>query len=198
MCAYVREWYGFSIDSKRHIMDLEIAPSFKRVVCTQFHEMENGEYRAFYNFEPPREVFFAKIKRCNEENKGETNKTLAQTCAGGLFREDCPVKEFTLSIEERQLVDRLYEQELPEDVEKSYGLDGHSYLLTLYKDRPIEYRSWAVVPKEWNGLTEVINMVIYRIDLDEKNYGVYKSGIVIEQGSENLEIPEFLLKNRFT
>ena len=54
MGSYTAEWYGFEVKSRRHLMDLYIEPSFAPAICLQFHEMPNGGYRAFYNYQPAR------------------------------------------------------------------------------------------------------------------------------------------------
>ena len=52
MGSYEAEWYGFEVESKRHLMDLLIEPSFSPAICSQFHEMADGSYKVYYNFQP--------------------------------------------------------------------------------------------------------------------------------------------------
>ena len=52
MGSYTAEWYGFEVKSRRHLMDLYIEPSFAPAICLQFHEMPDGRYKVFYNYQP--------------------------------------------------------------------------------------------------------------------------------------------------
>ena len=56
------EWHGFEVESRQHLMDLYIEPSFASAICLQFHESSDGEYRALYNYQPPSKKVFEVLK----------------------------------------------------------------------------------------------------------------------------------------
>ena len=136
MGSYNAEWYGFEVESRRHLMDLIIEPSFAPAICLQFHEMPDGSYRVFYNYQPAGEdeveavYVYAYEQKIDPSTKANVAYRLA--AAAGVLRQLAPISYYILEDEERRIVEELYVNELPDTNEHHFGLDGHSYTLLIY------------------------------------------------------------------
>ena len=143
MGTYYSEWYGFEVASKRHLMDL-------------FHEMQDGEYRAFYNYQPSWKEIVDAVKAYAYEQKMDpstkANVVLDIAASAGVFKPLAPVYDYLLDI----------------------GLDGHSYTLRIYKNGEEKfYKSWCVTPLSWDHLRDLVRTVVDRLELKHENYGAY-------------------------
>ena len=176
--TYYSEWYGFEVASKRHLMDLLIEPSFDHAICVQFHEMQDGEYRAFYNYQPSWKEIVDAVKAYAYEQKMDpstkANAALDIAAYAGVFKPLAPVFDYLLEEEELRYVEELYINELPETDEHHIGLDGHSYTLRVYKNGEEKcYKTWCVTPLSWDILKELVRTVVDRLELKYESYGAY-------------------------
>ena len=116
--TYYSEWYGFEVASKRHLMDLLIEPSFDHAICVQFHEMQDGEYRAFYNYQPSWKEIVDAVKAYAYEQKMDpstkANVVLDIAASAGVFKPLAPVYDYLLEEEGLRCVEKLYINELPD------------------------------------------------------------------------------------
>ena len=180
MGSYTAEWYGFEVKSRRHLMDLYIEPSFAPAICLQFHEMPNGGYRAFYNYQPARkeEVEAVKAYAYAQKMDPSTKVNVAYSIAAeaGVFKQLAPISDYVLEDKERRFVDELYVNELPDTEEHHLGLDGHIYKLLIYKDGEEKYyETWCVTPHNWGALRDLVRTIVERLGLDYEKYGAYIS-----------------------
>lgn len=180
MGSYTAEWYGFEVKSRRHLMDLYIEPSFASAICLQFHEMPDGRYKAFYNYQPPWKEVLEVIKAYAHEQKMDPSTkwdvAFNIAAAAGVFKHLAPISDYVLEDEERRIVDELYVNELPVTDEHHLGLDGHSYKLWIYKDGEEKYyETWCVTPLSWGALRALVRTVVDRLGLEYESYGAYIS-----------------------
>ena len=178
MGVYVSEWYGFEVESKRHLMDLLIEPSFSPAICSQFHEMADGSYKVYYNFQPRwKEVTDALKAYARQQNMDPSTKAVIAldiAASAGVFKALAPISSFSLDDKERSSVDELYANELPATDEHHQGLDGHSFKLKIYKDNKERfYESWCVTPLNWGSLRNLVSIVVDRLGLSYESYGAY-------------------------
>lgn len=176
--TYYSEWYGFEVASKRHLMDLTIEPSFDPAICIQFHEMQDGEYRAFYNYQPSWKEIVDTVKAYAYEQKMDpstkANAALDIAASAGVFKPLAPVFDYLLEEEELRYVEELYINELSETDEHHIGLDGHSYTLRVYKNGEEKcYKTWCVTPLNWDLLRDLVRTVVDRLELKYESYGAY-------------------------
>lgn len=89
MGVYMSEWYGFEIESKCHLMDLMIEPSFDPAINLQFHEMADGNYKAFYNYQPEWKevvnVLKAYAREQNMDHSTKANVAIDVAASAGVF-----------------------------------------------------------------------------------------------------------------
>ncbi len=178
MGSYNAEWYGFEVKSRRHLMDLYIEPSFTPAICLQFHEMPDGGYRAFYNYQPARKEEVEEVKAYAQKMDPSTKVNVAYSIAAeaDVFRQLAPIFDYVLDDEERRFVDELYVNELPVTDEHHLGLDGHSYKVWIYKGGGEKYyETWCVTPHNWGALRDLVRTIVDRLGLDYKRYGAYIS-----------------------
>ena len=180
MGSYTAEWYGFEVKSRRHLMDLYIEPSFASAICLQFHEMPDGRYKAFYNYQPAGKEEVEAVKAYAYEQKMDPSTKVSvafsAAAAAGVFKQLAPISDYVLEDEERCIVDELYVNELPVTDEHHLGLDGHSYKLWIYKDGEEKYyETWCVTPLSWGALRALVRTVVDRLGLEYESYGAYIS-----------------------
>ena len=177
MGHYYSEYYGFEVKSKTHLMDLICSPSFNIGVCIQFHIMDDGCYKAFYNFAPSSEKLNDALDYVATQyglDIFKDNAFVFEECtASGLFRECCPVFSFCLNEDEKQKVKVVYEHH-PNNVEEIWGCDGCIYDLIVYNDGMTkEFQLWSELPDEWGELAMLINLMVKRLDLEKDDYSAH-------------------------
>ena len=180
MGSYTAEWYGFEVKSRRHLMDLYIEPSFASAICLQFHEMPDGRYKVFYNYQPAGKEEVEAVKAYAHEQKMDPSTkwdvAFNIAAAAGVFKHLAPISDYVLEDEERRIVDELYVNELPVTDEHHLGLDGHFYKLWIYKDGEENYyETWCVTPLSWGALRALVRTVVDRLGLEYESYGAYIS-----------------------
>lgn len=157
------------IDSEKHMMDLRISPSFSSDFFVQFHKMKDGSLQGFYLFEP---VIIDTIWKENDHIDEESitfSDLLEMMENDEAFKSKYPTKAFCLNDIEAKCVIDLYNNGLPDDVEKSMGLDGHTYELWIYKnDEEKYYRAWCFIPPEWEKLSKLLSIVKEKIVCDDE------------------------------
>lgn len=178
MGLYEAEWYGFEVESMRHLMDLYIEPSFHSAICIQFHEMADRSYRAFYNYQPDWKKVVDVLKTyARERNMDSSTKVMDVidvAVTAGVFKPLAPVSSYVLREDEKRCVEELYRNELPATDEHIIGLDGHSYTLRIFKDGEEKcYRTWCATPLSWSTLRNLVSTVVDRLGLDPGGYGAY-------------------------
>ena len=124
MGVYDAELYGFVVESRQHLMDLFIEPSFAPAICLQFHEMSDGSYRAFYNYQSAGKDEVEAVKAYAHEQKMDpstkVNVAYNLAAAAGVFRKLAPISYYNLEDEERCIVKDLYLNELPDTDEHHF------------------------------------------------------------------------------
>ena len=157
------------IDSEKHMMDLRISPSFASDFFVQFHKMKDGSLQGFYLLEPViTDIVWKENDHIGEESVAFSD-LLEMMESDGAFKSKYPTKAFCLNDLEAKYVNDLYNNGLPDDVEKSMGLDGHTYELWIYKnDEEKYYWAWCFIPPEWEKLRKLLSIVKEKIMRDEE------------------------------
>lgn len=157
------------IGSKKHMMDLRISPSFSTRLVVKFHEMKDGSLQGFYIFEPMIFDVSWRMKDKIGEESVMSSASLEIIRNDEVFKSQYSPKAFYLNALETKYVNDLYNNGLPDDVEKSMGLDGHTYELWIYKnDEEKYYRAWCFIPPEWEKLSKLLSIVKEKIVCDDE------------------------------
>ena len=167
--------YEFQIDEQL-LLYLEISPAFAPSVFFRIGKNSHDEYIVYWRKGLQESEFYHKIK----EELDSTLKSVRtlnefyQTPEYQAFLETySPINRMTLNDYQKSLVANLIRNGLNKDAGK-YGIDGHSYHLTLYRPNPERFHSWCMLPKEWKGLKFVIDFLVKEVaKLDNVRYGVY-------------------------
>lgn len=113
MGAYDAELYGFEVESRQHLMDLFIEPSFALAICLQFHEMSDGSYRAFYNYQPAGKDEVEAVKAYAHEQKMDpstkVNVAYNLAASAGVFRKLAPISYYNLEDGRYRIIQEKYE-----------------------------------------------------------------------------------------
>ena len=112
-------------------------------------------------------------------------KELIQTSQYKMVLEKlCPINTMVLNAQQKQLVDDLLNNLPDETIYRGGGLDGHSYDLQIYQPELKKYRSWCILPTEWNKIALVIDMLVGVANLDFQRYGVKSMTYIIREIQE--------------
>lgn len=176
MGYYNKGWYGFEIESKKHLLDMIINPSFRPAVCFQYHEMANGSLMGFYNFQPPEKEMLEKLKEYVFDTYGTldmpfSGELMDDAVKAGRLKPITPVSDFRLTDEEKLLVYSIYEGVNDGDLLKHSGLDGTSYELLVYQDGNVDLYE-HLHPQPMSNLGMLITLMVDRLGLDQTHYYV--------------------------
>ena len=180
MGVYDEALSGFDIESKRYLINLKIMPFVGAGVCFQFHQMEDGSYKMFWNID----------KICGGK-EGTRNLCAYLKAHPGTratdVQEVLKSKEFIAYVKGLSPVQcadlRGPEVDVVNDVafaawEKGdgvkSGLDGN--WITVYLPQTgKQYKTWSYVPEEWEELAPLVNMAVDKADLELGEY--YKTSV---------------------
>lgn len=177
MGVYI-EQAGFSIAaSKQHLLSLIIEPSLRgQAVCFQIHKMNDDSIAAFWNFSPDSKALVLLAQHIVTEDKSLSNASFSVLLDSPAFQKEMrssyPPFKKELSSTEIDIVNCVLNAQLPQDISKPHGLDGHSYTLFIYTGDDIRrYYCWCVIPKEWQVLKPLISLLLGIANLDRATYG---------------------------
>ncbi|MBQ3727651.1 MAG: hypothetical protein II902_11470 [Selenomonadaceae bacterium] len=173
MGEYRDDWFSFEVKSKRHIMDLIIAPSFAKAVCFQVHEMKNDSFQLFWNFGmTSREEFplLKKFVRLNQiDLKTSMVKVLESKEFNNFMRMNAPPIRFAdLDADDMTLINAVVNAEWQE-MEYRCGLDGHHYRVKIYGEEIRAFKCWCVIPKAWSELIPLVDRLIEIAKLEPRD-----------------------------
>ena len=170
------EIFSFEINSQNHILDVIIEPSFNKAVCFQFHEMNDGSLEMFWNFEIVGRKIIPYAKEFVFQHKLPGETTFADLLKNVEYKKfikgKCPISNAKLSKVQAEIIKQVVNTESPLDAEKYQGLDGHSYTFKVWGENKRVYECWCVLPKGWDILIPLIDMVVKLADLDNDRYGI--------------------------
>ena len=159
MGCYIEPFAFEVVDSKKHIIDVIIEPSYDNAVGFQVHEMMDGFY-LYWNEADMNKLFkllgssFPKDSKITLKDALENEQFKARVKK--VFEPQC----IKLADVELEIINNVVDSELKDYVDKNQGLDGHSYRIIIYGDEIIERKTWCVLPKEWEILQPMIDLFI--------------------------------------
>ena len=176
--------YGFSVpESKGCLIDLTIESAW-RVPDVQFqiHKMGDNTIRMFERRALlDRDLLRLILKTKNRLGISGNHLSLEETFSIPAIREElqlqCPIKSKPLPHEICELTAAICSSEIPSDVEKPCGFDGHNYCFRIYKPcKPCHqtFNCWCRIPKEWEPLERLVSFLVEESGLDPKYYGPLK------------------------
>ncbi len=166
MGEYRDDWFSFEVKSKRHIMDLIIAPSFAKAVCFQVHEMKNDSFQLFWNYELRPKEYGALIKKYLEINKDKIDMKMSivdfffgKELASFMRQHTPEIFIADLNADDMTLVAAVVNAEW-QDEKYRCGLDGHHYRIKIYGEEVRAFKCWCVIPKAWSELIPLVDRLI--------------------------------------
>ena len=125
----------------------------------------------YWNYELPVSELLSTLKEYAKEHHMSDNVTLQELFKNKDAMQEvskhCKTYSCELSSEEIKVIEDIATNGLPEiDKRKPQGLDGHSYELICY-DIGKEYRCWCVLPKEWERLISLIDVLCRKAELSD-------------------------------
>lgn len=175
MGAYLDIFEYTVAKSKRYIMKILIEPSFREAVCFQIHQMQDDSFMLFWNFELHTKHFVPLMRKFAKTNNLPPDATIEDVLENPDFKkvvlENAPVSSTLLNLEDITLIRSICNSPLPIDVDYPIGLDGHSYTFTIFSDPRKILRCWLIIPKEYEMLIPLVNMLVRYANLDPERYG---------------------------
>ena len=178
MGTFLPEFHDIGIEeSDGLLMTVLIQPSLRhRSIYFELHQVRSS-YKLYWCYETPYDEILAfcrengyldKLKDFDEflNNEDILTAIKKQTVRDSGYLEE-PDEEFFM---------RFIHDGLPKlDRKPPWGLDGHSYYITIKGNPDRSYHAWCVIPKEWSRIQELIERLGNYTDFSGYNYKV--SGI---------------------
>ncbi len=164
MGKYNSDWFSFEVESRRHIMDLIIEPSFAKTACFQVHETADNSFKLFWNFGMVSREIISPLMEYAKLNKIDLRTPMTKVCCSEDFAEFMrqnapPINIADLSADDMALVDAVDNADW-RDVKYRCGLDGHDYTVKIYGEPIREFKCWCVIPKEYGALIPLVDRLI--------------------------------------
>ncbi|MBP7188222.1 MAG: hypothetical protein KBA55_16005 [Ruminococcus sp.] len=169
------KYYPFDISSKRMLMRMNINAFWKLGdAYFQIHEMPDNSIKVYwrkglthrkfpeYAGDIARKYFAGNLMTINELIiTDEYNKEIDIIS---------PINEINFSDEEARQIAEVCNNGLPDDYERIFGRDGHSY--DIWFENSKRYGLWCIVHESLRPVADVINLLVSRAGLDEDMYGI--------------------------
>ncbi|HAJ98267.1 MAG TPA: hypothetical protein DCO72_11095 [Ruminococcus sp.] len=174
--SFMWGWNEFKSEGEK-LFSLEICCSFYRDVYFQVSKCDE-DYIAQWRIELTRQEYFDDVVTPVMKAVGNSEHLLSRQEFVQLpqyqtaLEKACPINTMIFTAQQKQLVDDLLSDLPDETIYKGGGLDGHSYDLQIYQPELKKYRSWCILPIEWNKIALVIDMLVSVADLESQRYGV--------------------------